>query len=643
LAKQAIDDGPLVDWPLVVAGPQVRRLDAQQLVLWLVTTQQPAGRAQLHRDNEPVLRFDLADCCQSVRVGEHAWINLITLNVEQQLPVDQRFGYDLWLQQAGAERNLAQLVPELLYDGEQWPTLVRRGRLDYLLHGSCRKPHFPSQDALARADEVMADTLDKPQQRPALLMMTGDQIYADDVAGPMLHVIHQLIETLGLADERWQGAALNHSSDLHANTDYYYQRADLLPRNKDNRKLLEAFFTGVRKPIFTDASARNHLVSLAEILAMYLLVWSPQAWSKLSLDAPDIDAEYMSDYQREREALEGFVDSLPAVQRALAHLPTYMIFDDHDVTDDWNLTHAWEEAAYGHPFARRIIGNAIIGYLLCQGWGNAPDRMAPLFDEAVADCFADGADADQRDQAHNTLIDRLLDWEHWHFCLDTEPKLVVLDTRTQRWPSEKQPSRPSGLLNWEAMTELQQELINHDAVVMVSAAPVYGVKLIETVQRVFTYFGQALLVDAENWMAHRGAANIMLNIFRHRKTPGHFMILSGDVHYSFVYDVVLRRSQHQPVITQITCSGLKNEFPKSLLPGFDRLNRWLYGRKSPLNWLTKRRRMSVRTRLPEGQKGRALVNCSALGQLWLDEQGAACEVSLLCADGSTIKFAPTSD
>ncbi|MFG1496914.1 alkaline phosphatase family protein [Saccharospirillum sp. HFRX-1] len=638
MTKQIVDD-----WPLIVAGPQVRHLDAQQLVLWLVTTQQPSGRAQLHCDNMPVMDFDLADCCQSVRIGERAWINLISLNVEQPLPADQRFGYDLWLQQADTEHNLAQLVPGLLYDGEERPSLVRRGRLDYLLHGSCRKPHFPSKDALARADDVLADTLEKPQQCPALLMMTGDQIYADDVAGPMLHVIHQLIEALGLADERWQGAALNQSSELHGNTDFYYRRAELLPRDKDNRKLLEAFFTGVRKPIFTDASARNHLVSLAEILAMYLLVWSPQLWSKLSLDAPDIDAEFIDDYQREREALEGFVDSLPAVQRAMAHLPTYMIFDDHDVTDDWNLTRAWEDAAYGHPFARRIIGNAIIGYLLCQGWGNAPQRMAPLFDKAVPECFANGVGIEQRDQAHNSLIDRLLQWEHWHFCLDTEPKLVVLDTRTQRWPSEKRPSRPSGLLDWEAMTELQQELINHDAVVMVSAAPVYGVKLIETVQRVFTYFGQALLVDAENWMAHRGAASIMLNIFRHRKTPGHFMILSGDVHYSFVYDVVLRRSKHQPVITQITCSGLKNEFPASLLPGFDRLNRWLYGRKSPLNWLTKRRRMSIRTRLPEGQKGRALVNCSALGQLWLDEAGAAREVSLLCADGSTIKFAPTSD
>jgi hypothetical protein len=69
---------------------------------------------------------------------------------------------------------------------------------------------------------------------------------------------------------------------------------------------------------------------------------------------------------------------------------------------------------------------------------------------------------------------------------------------------------------------------------MVSPAPVLGVKLIENVQRVFTWLGLALMVDAENWMAHPGAAHVMLNIFRHRRTPRTFVILSGDVHYSFV-------------------------------------------------------------------------------------------------------------
>jgi hypothetical protein len=54
-------------------------------------------------------------------------------------------------------------------------------------------------------------------------------------------------------------------------------------------------------------------------------------------------------------------------------------------------------------------------------------------------------------------------------------------------------------------------LINHESVVLVSPAPVFGVKLIEVVQKLFTMAGKPLLVDAENWMAHRGTANVILN------------------------------------------------------------------------------------------------------------------------------------
>jgi hypothetical protein len=243
-------------------------------------------------------------------------------------------------------------------------------------------------------------------------------------------------------------------------------------------------------------------------------------------------------------------------------------------------------------------------------------------------------------EPRDRLIDRLLDFEHWHYSLPTVPKLVVLDTRTHRWWSESSLAKPSGLMDWEGLSELQQTLMHADAVVMVSPAPVLGVKLIENVQRVFTWLGHALLVDAENWMAHPGAANVMLNIFRHRRTPQHFVILSGDVHYSFVYDAVLRFRTNTPRIWQITASGLKNEFPHTLLGWFDRLNLWLYGTRSPLNWLTRRRRLRLRARRPDGNRHRRLYNGSALGRVRLDATGTPVDIRLLTADGGEVLFPP---
>jgi hypothetical protein len=137
----------------------------------------------------------------------------------------------------------------------------------------------------------------------------------------------------------------------------------------------------------------------------------------------------------------------------------------------------------------------------------------------------------------DAVVDHLLAFHRWSYSLPTQPKLLVLDTRTRRWRSESNLRKPSGLMDWEALSELQNELINHESVVLVSPAPVFGVKLIEVVQKLFTMAGKPLLVGAENWMAHRGTANVILNIFAHTKTPKHFVILSGEVHYSFVYSI----------------------------------------------------------------------------------------------------------
>lgn len=144
-----------------------------------------------------------------------------------------------------------------------------------------------------------------------------------------------------------------------------------------------------------------------------------------------------------------------------------MIFDDHDITDDWNLTARWEEAAYGHAFSKRIIGNALLGYTLFQALGNQPKRFTDFFEELSGLYLADS-------ERQDALIDKLLKCENWHYTLDTQPRMVVLDTRTRRWRSESNLAKPSGLMDWEALMDLQQALLGQDKVIIVSAARFSG-------------------------------------------------------------------------------------------------------------------------------------------------------------------------
>jgi hypothetical protein len=626
--------------PLVWAGPLLRRLTPQRLCLWFATSEPVELQLQLQPEQGEKLEFDakqLQPFVQQLQLAGKLYLYFLDLELNEALPTEHWISYDLQLKTSGGDwQNWQQWTEDLVYPGRALPGFVIKPKVHSVLHGSCRKPHFGAGDGLVRADQQLAET--NPAEWPSLLMLSGDQVYTDDVAAPTLYAIHQLIAKLEFADETLPCATLSSSHELHSKTPYYYQREKLLPATEASYQVLKQLFQGAKKPVFTTDSAHNHLISMAEVLSMYLLVWSPAPWQDLDLQMPDDLLNSFSPERQKRCAtysknLTEFKAGLSQVRRVMAHLPVAMMFDDHDITDDWNLTAEWEKTAYEHPFSRRIIGNALTGYLLFQGWGNAPEKvqkLMPLCQQALSQPGS---------EAHDECINSLLKFSEWHYSWQTQPPLLVLDTRTQRWRSELSMAKPSGLMDWEAITELQQQLLGHEAVLLVSPAPVFGVKLIETIQRIFTSFGKPLMVDAENWMTHPGSAYALLNLFRHPKTPRNFVILSGDVHYSFVFQIELRHKQQSPSIWQITSSGLKNEFPHRLLALLDTANRWLYATRSPLNWFTKRRRMKVTHHRPIGEsKGRRLVNAAGIGLVELTAEGVPCKIVQLCADGDTVSF-----
>lgn len=308
--------------PLVLAGPVLRRLEPQRLAIWLVAAE------PLHAQFVCTASEAQVDC-QVVAVGKQAFIHLLDIHFSGPLPCNQLLDYDLLIN----GRGIADWAPHLLYPGNQRPNLVLRERLDHLLHGSCRKPHHPAADGLLCADRLL-QACTTPQDRPAVLLMTGDQVYADDVAGPMLRAIHSLIARLGLFDEQLEGAVVTDSQALYQHPASYYHRADLLPAQKLNETLRERFFGGKRKPIFSSSNADNHLVTFAEVMAMYLLVWSPVPWQLVDLAMPaGLSDQHQARYQHELPLVRGFAENLGQVARAMAHLPCLMIFDDSPNVD----------------------------------------------------------------------------------------------------------------------------------------------------------------------------------------------------------------------------------------------------------------------------------------------------------------------
>ena len=77
---------------------------------------------------------------------------------------------------------------------------------------------------------------------------------------------------------------------------------------------------------------------------------------------------------RRSSAVAEFYRGLPKVRRALANVPTYMIFDDHDVTDDWNLNPIWVDRVNNTTLGRTILRNALASLRGVPGLGQRSVR-----------------------------------------------------------------------------------------------------------------------------------------------------------------------------------------------------------------------------------------------------------------------------
>ncbi|MEZ9891958.1 alkaline phosphatase family protein [Vibrio lentus] len=664
--------------PLLLAGPILRKTTATEVVLWVVTSAPLSGTTQLfNAEQETPFYSSSLDEQESIQVGTHAWVTLIHLQGE--FPTNVPLEYQIETEQG----SITELAPHLIYKDTRTNNDSSRIEFkistaaDYILHGSCRNPHHPSKDSLVAADNKIATQT--VLERPDMLMMSGDQIYADHVAGPTLDAIQQVIQLLGLIGEELptdsQVNQINSSDALFESEYHLYQRHHLLPHHNTSDSLLDKLFPKRGIPIFSSTDCENHLVTLSEFIAMYLLVWSPTLWQCINRERL-IDNDFkqadrqltpaeQQQWRDESIIIDDFVAGLPQVQRLFAHIPTYMIFDDHDVTDDWNLTVGWEHAVDQNRFATQVIGNGLVAYWMCQGWGNAPEKFSSEFIEQTKQLFSPVISSNESEssgedngesyvedngknngdlsknidpQQHQQYLEMIDRFEEWHYTINTSPKVIVLDTRTRRWRSESRMNKPSGLMDWEALTEFQHQLINQEKVVIVSAAPMFGVKFIETLQKMATTIGKPLMIDAENWMAHPGSANTLISIFTHTKTPTNFVVLSGDVHYSFAYDIKLRYRRNSPNIYQITCSGIKNQFPAPLLKFCDVCDRLLYSPRSVLNYFTKRKRLRIEKRSPDNQTFYRLSNRSAIGELRLDSDGKPQAITTLSGDGKVTRF-----
>lgn len=178
-----------------------------------------------------------------------------------------------------------------------------------IIQGSCRKPHGESTDALEILDDLIAVDNNNPTTRPHLLLLGGDQIYADDVADDLLTAISDTAKKLmGYEETVMDGGTANPVGGT------------TLPGGTARSAVVKAAGS-------TSDDVKTQLMSLGEYITMYLYAWSDVLWPTSPLTGGG-QAVHVEHYRT----------ALPKVRRARANIPSYMIFDDHEVIDDFNMS-----------------------------------------------------------------------------------------------------------------------------------------------------------------------------------------------------------------------------------------------------------------------------------------------------------------
>jgi hypothetical protein len=575
-----------VSLPVLLAGPILRRTDTDAVAVWLATSEPVRASARVLRlpgSSEPVPIGSGPG--RAVRLGPRLWVHLVTITPQEEaFPAGELLAYDVALARDGSEPltlgSLGLLSGEvpLRYGDLPLPTFYIRSVAAALnlLHGSCRLLHGAGEDALIAADETIAGHALDLDQRPSALFLTGDQIYADDVAGPMIGPTRALATALMGPDDDGSVPGVPSLAAIPVDG-----RDDII---RDQAK-------------FSSEKPGNHLMSFGEFAAMYLTAWNEAVWPRSFPSADEIPGRARRrKYEGQRRNLEAARRALPHVRRVLANTPTYTNFDDHDTTDDWNLTQAWRAGAHDSPTGRRVIAHALASYWAFQGWGNDPEGFDDRFIDTVAG-FVSGTvpDGDAYDST-------LWSYDRWSYVAPTDPPTIVLDTRTQRdYDSPDGGARLLGRQGRRRAVDLVRASGHRrgDPLIVVSAVPVFGFELQERRQKYLVGKLGPYEIDFEAWHSNlRGLVDLMTMLVEDI-APSSCILLSGDVHYGVNARASFVIEGKTLLFTQLVSSGQKHASPAAKA-ALNTLGRVLRRKHERLGWDSPpecRRRSSIADRI----------------------------------------------
>jgi len=264
----------------------------------------------------------------------------------------------------------------------------------------------------------------------------------------------------------------------------------------------------------------------------------------------------------------------PDIRWLFSTVPTVMIFDDHDVHDDWNISWLWVEEMRRKEWWEERVTAAFMTYWLYQHLGNlSPPELEEdtVFPRVKAE---EDAGALLRRLAHTW--DRESASSRWAFYRDFGgTRLLVLDSRAARVLSDgRRQMIDDG--EWDWVVDHSSGAFDH--VIIASTLPVFlpiGIHHLQAWNealcagrwgRLAANLSERLrrAVDLEHWAAFNRSFEQLCDWLRRiargteeTQPPATILLLGGDVHCSSISEIDLGTAPSTRT-HQLVCSPFRN-------------------------------------------------------------------------------------
>ncbi|MGV9754328.1 alkaline phosphatase D family protein [Streptomyces tricolor] len=275
----------------------------------------------------------------------------------------------------------------------------------------------------------------------------------------------------------------------------------------------------------------------------------------------------------------------PGVRWLLSTVPSFMIFDDHDIVDDWNTSAAWLADMRATGWWRKRLTAGLMSYWVHQHLGNlSPDELADDPTWAAVHATPDGT------RALHALAERAeADFAAVRFSYRRDfgrVRVVMVDSRAARVLEE---GHRAMLDPAEAAWLREQVLADegaYDHLLIGTSLPWLLPHLVHDAEGWdaalcagergdrWARFGEWLRrgADLEHWAAFPRSfadlADLISEAAAAPDAPASVCVLSGDVHHGYLAEATWRAGDLGIPVVQLTCSPVHNSVPLTMRIGF---------------------------------------------------------------------------